>query len=260
MDGLAHHPYPDHSSQPPDLPHPKNNIIALADYEKLVALLGQAFDGTPQPGSTLPILYDEFGIESQIPAGKASLYSGVEPPTTRPVPEDVQARSYQRGLELAFCQPNVVAMLFFHTEDETNLNRWQSGVYYTDGTPKSSLPVVRDALNRTRGGSIARCEGLELPVRPTLLKFPTATSFKKGNRVVRLRCSLDCRWDLVAVRASTGRVVARKRGYARIGVVAKPSLRGAKLGSTPVRLRVTLTHPVNPGTPFVRFSAKLPTR
>jgi hypothetical protein len=259
MDGLAHHPYPDHSSQPPDLPHPKNNIIALADYEKLVRILGEAFDGTAQPGSTLPILYDEFGIESLIPPGKAAAYTGVEPRTTHPVAEDVQGRAYQRGLELAFCQPNVVAMLFFHSEDETNLNRWQSGVYYADGTPKSSLPFVRDALNRTRGGSIAHCDGLELDVRATLLKFPTAKTFRKGNRVVRLRCSLDCRWDLVAVRASTGRVVARRRGFARIGVVVKPSLRGAKLGTTPVRLRVTLVHPVNPGVPFERVSTTLRT-
>ena len=34
---------------------------------KLVTLLGQAFDGTAQPGSTLQILYDEYGVESQDP-------------------------------------------------------------------------------------------------------------------------------------------------------------------------------------------------
>ncbi len=259
MDGLAHHPYPDHSSQPPDVPHPKNTIIALADYDKLVALLAEAFDGTAQPGSTLPILYDEFGIESQIPAGKAALYNGTEPKTTRPVPEDVQARSYERGVQLAFCQPNVVAMLFFHTEDETDLNRWQSGVYYADGTPKASFPIVRDALARARGGSIARCDGLALDVRPTLLKFPTAAAFRKGKRDVRLRCSLDCRWDLVA-RSASGKVVASRRGYARAGKVVRPTLKGARLGTAPVRLSVTLTHPVNPGAPFTRTSTRLPTR
>ena len=64
MDGLAFHPYPDNSSQSPDVPHPRSTTIGLADYDKLVALLGEAFDGTAQPGSSLPILYDEFGIES----------------------------------------------------------------------------------------------------------------------------------------------------------------------------------------------------
>ena len=260
MDGLAHHPYPDNSSQSPDFQHPLNAIIALADYDKLIAVLTEAFDGTAQPGSTVPILYDEFGIESQIPEGKAGLYTGVEPKTTRPVPEDVQARSYERGLELAFCQPNVVAMLFFHTQDEVNLNRWQSGVYYADGAPKSSLPFVRDALDRTRGGSIAQCDGLALDVRPTLLRFPTASAFKKGKRIVRFRCSLDCRWELTATRSPTTTVVGRRRGYGRVGVTVVTNLNTARLGAKPVRLSLTLTHPVNPGVPFTRVSRLLPTR
>ena len=85
MDGLAIHPYPDHSSQSPDFPHPRSTSIGLADYDKLVGLLGQAFDGTAQPGSSLPILNDEFGIESVVPQGKRALYTGAEPRTTRPV-------------------------------------------------------------------------------------------------------------------------------------------------------------------------------
>ena len=76
MDGLAFHPYPDNSSQSPDFPHPRSTSIGLADYGKLVALLGQAFDGTAQPGSSLPILYDEFGIESAVPAGQAKPVHG----------------------------------------------------------------------------------------------------------------------------------------------------------------------------------------
>ena len=79
MDGLAIHPYPDNSSQSPDFPHPRSTSIGLADYEKLVALLGAAFDGTAQAGSTLPILYDEFGIESAVPEGSGASTPGTEP-------------------------------------------------------------------------------------------------------------------------------------------------------------------------------------
>ena len=64
-------------------------IQGLADYEKLVGALGTAFDGTAQPGTTLPILYDEFGVEAVIPAAKASLYTGTEPATVRPVRKEV---------------------------------------------------------------------------------------------------------------------------------------------------------------------------
>ena len=78
MDALAIHPYPENSMTPPTLTHPNSTPIGIADYSKLTGLLGTAFDGTAQPGSTLPILYAEYGIETQIPAAKASLYTGAE--------------------------------------------------------------------------------------------------------------------------------------------------------------------------------------
>src|SRR5205823_9748802 len=51
MDAFDIHPYEDNSSVPPNATHPNTTTIALADYDKLVALLGQAFDGTAQRGS-----------------------------------------------------------------------------------------------------------------------------------------------------------------------------------------------------------------
>ena len=62
-----------HNVAPVNGRHPNSTTIAVADYDKLVSLLGTAFDGTAQQGSTLPIYYTEFGVESQIPAPKASL-------------------------------------------------------------------------------------------------------------------------------------------------------------------------------------------
>src|ERR671934_1811017 len=107
MDAFAFHPYGDNSSQPPTFEHPNSTTIALADYPKLVALLGRAFDGTAQRGSTLPIVYDEFGVETVIPPGKAPLYTGVEPATIHPVDEQTQGVYYRQAIALAFCQPNV---------------------------------------------------------------------------------------------------------------------------------------------------------
>ena len=127
MDAFAIHPYPDNSSQAPTVAHPLNTTIAVADYGKLVALLGEAFDGTAQPGSELPILYGEFGVESEIPAAKAALYTGTEPTTTKPVVEQTQAAYYEQALALAFCQPNVEGMLLFLSRDERARTSWQSG-------------------------------------------------------------------------------------------------------------------------------------
>ena len=260
MDGLAFHPYADSSGQSPDTPHPKSTTIGLADYDRLVQSLGTAFDGTPQAGSTLPILYDEFGVESQIPAGKAKLYTGAEPTTTRPVDEITQGQYYGRALQLAFCQPNVVGILLFHSQDEAALASWQSGVYYADGTPKSSLYAVRDALSRSRGGSIAHCEGLALDVTPTKVRFPTQAELTKGSRTVQFTCSLDCAWELRATQVANGATVAHVRGYARAGTPTLSSLTGRKLGTTPVRISLTLTHPVNPGIPQTRESRTLSLR
>jgi len=257
MDGLAFHPYPDNSSQSPDFPHPRSTSIGLADYGKLVTLLGQAFDGTAQPGSSLPILYDEFGIESAIPEGKRSLYTGTEPATTKPVDERQQAAAYDLGLRLAFCQPTVEGILLFHSQDETALPSWQSGVYYADGTPKSSFWPVRDSLERTRGGSITRCDGMALEVSPLGVRFPSPRAFQRGVHSVRFRCSLDCAWTLEALRSTSSAPAARVNGYGRADTTIVASFGKTKLGTTPVRLRLTLVHPVNPGTPASVTSAIL---
>ncbi|RDI75252.1 hypothetical protein Gocc_1050 [Gaiella occulta] len=260
MDGLAFHPYADSSGQSPDTPHPRSTTIGLADYDRLVATLAEAFDGSAQPGSTLPILYDEFGVESRIPAGKAQAYSGKEPATTRPVDEITQGQYYGRALQLAFCQPNVTGILLFHSQDEPALASWQSGVYYADGTPKSSLYAVRDALARARGGSIARCEGLALDVAATKVRFPTQGELLRGLRDVRFTCSLDCAWELRAIGVSTSGTAARVTGYGRAGVPLVASLKGRRLGPGQVRLVLTLRHPVNPGVPVSRESRALSIR
>jgi hypothetical protein len=257
MDGLTIHPYPDNSSQSPDFPHPRSTTIGLADYGKLVSLLGQAFDGTAQPGSALPILYDEFGIESTVPDGKRSLYTGSEPTTTKPVDEYQQAAAYDLGLRLAFCQPTVAGVLLFHSQDEGALLSWQSGVYYADGTPKASFWAVRDSLDRTRGGSITRCDGLALDVSLTNVRFPGPREFADGMRDTRFRCTLDCTWELRATRTTTGAVAASVRGYGRYGRTLVASLSGRKMGSAPVRLSLTVTQAVNPGATATRESGEL---
>src|SRR5436853_271531 len=79
MDGFSFHPYGENSSTPPDLAHTSGTSLGLADYPKLVELLGKAFDGTKQLGSQLPIVYDEYGVDSQIPAAKRRFNGGPEP-------------------------------------------------------------------------------------------------------------------------------------------------------------------------------------
>jgi len=157
MDEFSLHPYEDNSSVPPSFAHPRTTTISLADYPKLVKLLGQAFDGTAQIGSSLPIVYDEFGVQSRIPATKAALYEGIEPRSFRSVSESTQGSYYAEALAMAACQPTVTAILLFHVSDESDLDRWHSGVFYADDTPKASLPVVQRAIQSLHTDGVPAC-------------------------------------------------------------------------------------------------------
>jgi hypothetical protein len=252
MDALAIHPYTDNSSQPPTTAHPLTTTIAIADYGKLVALLGQAFDGTAQRGSGLPILYAEFGVESLIPEGKASLYTGNEPTTTRPVDEATQAGYYQQALGLAFCQPTVEGMLLFLLRDERARAAWQSGVYYVDGSAKSSLPHVTEALDRATGGSIARCPSLQLRVGTSLLRFGTRSAAKRGAFRTTFRCDLDCVYQVRLENAVTHSTKLSRKGRAEVGETVRVDLGRRRLAAGAYRYTLRLVHPVNPGAPAVR--------
>jgi hypothetical protein len=152
MDGFVHHPYPESANVPIDLRHPRVKTIGLADYDKLVRLLGTAFDGTAQEGSRLPVLYGEIGVETAIPAAKRGLYGDAE--ITATASEQRQGAAYRRTLELAVCQPSVAGVLFFHLRDEPALTGWQSGVRYADGTPKQSLGPVRAVAREAEAGDL----------------------------------------------------------------------------------------------------------
>ena len=252
MDALSIHVYGDNSSVAPTVGHPLNTSIGVADYDKLVGLLGAAFDGTAQAGSDLPILYGEYGVESDIPAAKASLYTGTEPATTKPVSEPTQASYYRQALALAFCQPNVEGMLLFLSNDERGRANWQSGIHYVDGTPKSSRRLVTAALDRTTGGSIARCPGVALPVHASSVRFGTRSAAKRGVFRVSFRCDLDCRYWVRLENAETHATKLATRGAAGVGELVRADLGTRHLATARYRYTIRLVHPVNPAPATVR--------
>jgi hypothetical protein len=234
MDGFAFHPYEDNSSVPPLTGvHPNSTTIALADYPKLVASLGDAFGDY-----TMPIWYDEFGVETQIPAAKASQYTGTEPAaTTKPVTEATQAEFYRQAIQLAFCQPNVRGLFLFHAFDEPGLAGWQSGVYYADDTPKASLGPVRTAMDESRRGVVTHCDGLSLTVKPKLAQSPAGP--------ITVTCDLDCAYVAQLYRLP-GHLLATRQGTAIGGRATKLAFRVPKTKGS-YRVRLSATAPVNPG-------------
>ncbi len=224
MDGLAIHPYGDNSSQgPKDSAHPNSTTIGIADYPKLVRLLGEAFDGTPQRGTSLPILYDEYGVETQIAADRASLYDGNEPDTTRPVDAATQARFYREAIEMTFCQPTVTGIFLFHLEDEKARAAWQSGLYDVAGRPRPAVETVRAAASAVRRGVAARCN-LQLTPRVALRRLPDPTAV-----AVRFSSNLDASYRVRLLRengtvagSTSGRIVG---GTQKVVRLRRPSLR-----------------------------------
>jgi hypothetical protein len=249
MDGLALHPYQDNSSQPPTFQHPNSTSISISDYDKLVALLAEAFDGTAQPGSTLRLLYDEYGVESQIPAAKSGHYTGSEPTTTKPVDEATQGAYYRQAIAIAFCQPNVDGILLFHAIDESSLPAWQSGVYYSDLTAKASRAAVAEAASLSRRGVIAICPWLHLTPRVRGLVWPTKTQLTNHETSLTFTCNIDCTYDVQLTRGST--LVTRKTGTA-VGQVQRVLPLRKRLASGVYTITLSAAAPVNPGATVVR--------
>ena len=132
------------------IPHPEDTIVALSSVpggggRAVVRLSGM---------TSLRCALTAFSSPEPILPGKRRFYGGQEPATTKPVSEGVQAAYYRAALELAACQPTVRGFLIFHVTDETDYNRWQSGVYYADGTPKSTRAVVEQTIDRIHDSAV----------------------------------------------------------------------------------------------------------
>ncbi len=231
MDAFSYHPYMERSDLPPTFRHnPLANTVTIADYGKLISLLQRAFGGTKQKGQTLPLVYDEFGVEAKIPPARASLYTGTEPATTHPVGEAVQARYYADGFRLAACQPTVRTLMVFRLIDQPALGDWQSGVYYADRqTPKSSRAAVAAAASRYRIRPVPGCAALLAP-KPLV-------DWKRRL----LTCDADCAYTETFVRAVSSRPVVTVRGTGIAGVPTRLATPKLGLGAYRIRLIVRAT-------------------
>ena len=59
-----------------------------------------------------------------------------------------------RRRRLAYCQPYVTAIFNFLLRDQPDLGRWQSGVLWTDGSPKASYVAWRGAIAEANAGTV----------------------------------------------------------------------------------------------------------
>jgi hypothetical protein len=207
MDMFAIHPYLIPSRLPPRFAHPRTTTIGIADYPKLVRLLTRAFIGTAQRGETLPIVYDEFGYQSRIPAAKRPLYRHLAAPAAKDaISEALQATYYRQAFALAACQPTVAGVLIFHVADERDARGWQSGVYYANGTPKSSLTAVRNAALAAHDGTLQTCFESKTTTNLGDVVFHEPTETEPRMLAIDFSCALPCSYRAQVVDADTGAV------------------------------------------------------
>ena len=215
MDMFAIHPYLIPSKLPPTFAHPLTTTIGVADYSKLVKLLTTAFRGTAQRGETLPIVYDEFGYQSQIPQPLRFVYNHLGTRAAADaIPESLQAKYYSQAFALAACQPTVAGMLIFHVVDERDARAWQSGLYYGNGRAKTSLAKVRSAALAAQTGTLAQCAKVKTTANVDDVVFGGPSDSAPDMVETGFTCNLPCTYRLEILDAVTGDPVASKSGKA----------------------------------------------
>jgi hypothetical protein len=94
---------------------------------------------------------DEVGWQVAPLPALATMYTGAETTGTKLISEDDQASYYTDTIKLAECDPGVRMLSFFHLVDETQLDRWQSGLERVDGSHRPSYDAVKQTIAQTQG-------------------------------------------------------------------------------------------------------------
>jgi hypothetical protein len=227
FDTVGHNPYGMSSAELPWQQHFTPSHIAEGDLDRLVQALDDGFGGTAQPvpgqcaggQSCVSIWYLEAGYQTIPDPAHQSLYAGREN-DARPIPDTVttgdqsgptQSTQLTAGIELAYCQPYVTGFFNFLLWDEVDLARWQSGVFWPDGTEKASLVALQRAVREVRSGGVD-CRRLQtshgMSSQPRgdsfveRIEWPSTSLYSSFNEVWRF--AIETRSD-VAYRATLRR-------------------------------------------------------
>jgi hypothetical protein len=222
----------------------------ISSYAQLETALGSVFDGTAQEGSTLPILVDGVALTTAIPAAKAGLYPSPPGPASGAT-EKVQRNAYNEVFRSAVCLPNISGVVLRRLVDlpgSADRDSDQSGLYYADGSAKTSATGVGMVAAQAGRGTLEVCPGLRTPVAAKTLVFPLSFSSLSPPGVV-LACTRDCVY-LVTLESADGKPVRAKRGALRADAaptsVVLSNSSALRAGGS-YRLRVRLVAQVNPG-------------
>jgi hypothetical protein len=150
----------------------------------------------------------------------------------------------------------VKAILVFSLRDEVNLAGWQSGVYYTDWTPKTSLPAVRSAASLVRRNAIASCDWLRVTPQPRVGFFAGSRPGAAPSRFpVRLTCDVDCLYRLRIEKLPGGGATLTTSGRLVGGVRKQVLFPRTRLAPGRYRISLWSVAVLNRGAPFTTESS-----
>jgi hypothetical protein len=169
FDAWGQNIYGSNSRERPWTRHPRD--IGEGDYPRLLSYLRQAFGGTRQPvpgQKDVRIWYLEDGFQTSV-AAKRILYFSNETDHSVVAPLGTASRLDQASqltdaVRLAYCQPAVGGFFNFLLADESNLHGWQSGVFFSDWTPKPSYQALKSMIAEVDTGRV-NCAKLRVRIK-----------------------------------------------------------------------------------------------
>ena len=220
--------------------------VGPADHSRIKQAFWDAFAGTGQPtyaegpvakrlrgataeAATTMDLY-EVGMQVQIDPAHASLYTGAE--NVAVTDPETQAAVYSSLITRFACDPGVSALFFFLLFDQEDLDRFQSGFFYPDGTTRTNVTGVRAAIRR-----VASCSPPRAWRHTTRVIGAAASGPTEGDLPASRRSSVSPRRRRrrrSPMRASSGREpdcersAGRRRRCARERRARRPWNRGAE--------------------------------
>ena len=131
-----------------------------------------------------PLIVDGISFASAIPQAELALYSSPSVGTAG-LDEASQAAAYASALTAVACRSTVVEVMLGRLVDGPGPGA-QSGLFYADGTPKTSLAAVTEAASTaqgvTRGCATALAPASAVTAPPPVVKTPPAPSGSKPTK------------------------------------------------------------------------------
>ena len=198
MDELSLHAHPNSDTDGLETGYTWPNA-GLPNLARVKQAMWDAFYGTAQPifqekgmpygpRRTLMLRLNEVGWQVAIPPGSRAAYHGKESVVV--TDEGTQAAIYGNMIPFLACDPSVKSVLFFNLVDESDLDRWQSGLLRADWTERPAYAVVK--------GSIAshqtRCAGRRVAWKHQIRPIGVHLGFTGGSRA---RSTRNKTWSFV---------------------------------------------------------------